>query len=494
MPKPRRRVAPVVLLCLGELLLAALVVAGYWVVRLEWLERHAHIVALVPADVDGDGTLELIVVYSSFEGSATNLVEAVDLERDRVLWSAEVSALGQTPSSGLQAVIAGAGRLAIARGVRRYEDDPTEPVPPAVGVYDLATGAPVWSFSLPPEVVFCHQSDCAPLAVVGDLLLVETRSPETLRYVTFAFDLKSGQRLWRTEANRNGELPIPIGDDLLLVGGEVVVNRTTGRSSKPPRVKPIGRVADGRYLASRRESGPELTSLAGLVATDEEREPARWSLGVLSERDGTYQPLKNVEGIAMLPDAFSPWRFDGNYRDRLLEFGTAFEGPGWIESRSVLDGAVVWRSELPIASKVVDAVVIFDGGRYDGTVLDSRNKRYMPAVIQHRDPLREQLVVLDLETGELVWRSEGYRGYDPYHDMEFHDGQYLVPVEYGDEDAFEQKSALLILEAATGRFRGAYRIELVRGEWAFDDLWKECLWPWMLADGMLFCGDLRSCC
>lgn len=494
MERKRRSVAPVVLLCLGELLLAAAVVAGYWVLRWDWLERHAHPEALLPADVDGDGSPELIVVYAAAEGAETNLVEAIDLERGEVLWCAGVPKLGAMPGTRVQAVIAGPDRLAIARGVREIEEPRSELAPPQVSVYDLQTGAPVWSYELPSDLVFCYQSDCAPLALVGDLLLVETRSPETLVYTTIAFDFISGRRLWRSEANRNGDVPIPIGDDFLLVGGQVVVQRASGQSTRLSDVKPIGRIADGRYVASRRESGPRLTTLADTIAADEERRPERWSIGVLSELDGTYRPFERGAEVALLPESVSPWSIDAIYRDRLIDFEYRIEGPGWVESLPVFEGGGNWRLDLPGRYKVIDAIVMFDGGRYDGVVLGSPSTRYMPVVLEDRETRRKRLAVLDLEEGGLVWLSERYRGYDPYHDMGFHDGLYLIPVEYGDGHSFEDRWALLILEAATGRFRGAYRIALELEEWRFDDLWTECLRPWFLMDGRLFCGDLQSCC
>ncbi len=424
--------------------------------------RAAEVTDVVATEVRGR---PIAVVFRGSEDGAGEL-EGVDLAARRSLWKRAMRCT--------HGAVAAKDGLVVARvsspSLRHY----------AVAAFDARTGAERWRTPVPmPDHLIAFED-----VVVAALL--EAGQDERRRLI--ALDRETGRRLWTSAPVPWAYDPIGAGRSLLVPARHASraplwsIDRRTGAAREIPgglEWPGVTRGADywalrwsggaGSDIVSQRalREGPGVPEASPIAAG-----PPRMQLVALADGTGEPRPVLRDGAPVAVPAACFDAHFFGVGRDRIVctEVNDEYR---WILtaiwSERIEGDPRPWRIDLGDAREEPTA---WTGG-FDEWKAQERagspwlpiETRFVPMAVRRGG--RSRLCVLDVDDGRFSWCSEVVEA-EPAPlaqlGMARRGDVHLVRLVL--EDAGPTKSspaALLVLDGATGRFRGAVALDRKAG-------------------------------
>jgi hypothetical protein len=395
--------------------------------------RRAEVRELATADVNKDGTLDVLVGYGPSmkddPGTRFSTIEAFDGRTHTALW------VNRLPRWFSPSTLESTPRVAMnERYVAfTYVEEPAKPGGDFVGalsVHELATGRPRWhrTFSDTPHwvgVAFRVWAD-------GDQLLVLTDPQSSSGQVLHAFDFATGTERWQQRLGAARSTPVIVDNNYVLLGQDDIVHvalfvdRHTGTLSSVALPSDHIVVGDDALWAVCPSYVPQCES----AGTD----PRGLTRDALARVDLHTRALSVVRPLnAAMVERLA------TYKDLSLEVNAL-----QIVATRIGDTKPVWTLD-PFAIDLQQLDNLHD------VPLQARHLRNIPAryvpVIALGDGPR--IAVIDLETGTVTWKSQPFQR-TLRTGFVVHGKHYFINIPDVD--------TMLAFNGATGTFDGAFQI------------------------------------
>jgi|GEM_PF-6351453 len=417
-------------------------------------KRSTVVHLLIPADVDGDGTKDLILVYDDW-------MKAVSVGTKRTLWEAQVEEPEHYYLSHVRLFDVGAKYFALSH--RRLSANGPDEL--SVSVHALGTGKRVWTRKLPGAYFGLYRH----VWIVDDLLVAITRESAGANHIT-AFELATGHKRWSTDITHalHPSRPLATPTRLLLFGTAktMVIERKTGKL---------------RIVAAAAAIKAGKTIIAFRYAPTAKR----YAVGTLDVARGVFVPMTRAGFPVLLPEHASTYDGVGYYKGRLIALAGKLNATRL--AAIALDDAHASYSH-DFGGGFVQRTAFFSWKQFspDVSPFQTIESRYMPLVLRRNvDENHDDVkwVIFDLDAGKVTWQSRVVRLQStvPFtmEQVLYLHGDYYITFPYPDAASpVGGWHALVVLDGRQGKFRRA--LELASPDGKVHPI-PPFLYPWNLS-------------
>lgn len=450
-PKARKiRTAIAVLLMLG------LGQSIWWALRLFKLAeaQRSHIQEMVTVDINGDGERDLIVGYEAPNRDSGSILAAIDGKTGRTIWERSTLPIDRP--------MAPASHMALAKDslvlLRRLRQSGAKLPQDAryrwtLSRYALANGKRVWHRKLPAAIQHSFG-----IIVEGDLVLQRLMMrTEKLTTRLVAHSLADGAERWSHAGI--GRYVFSSTREKIIASGlsKVLIIDTQSGKAEPAKSSLFPIIPAGDSLYSFLWQGNRAL-LARLSPTDAQVEPVEVGGATIA-----LPELSAPQGVVAISDS-DLWVAvgKGSQRNSLTRI-------------SLKDGG---KFTLPFADGFGPGELgILDPLVWDWPELSAYGRlkaRYLPLVLrkdQPGDKTLYRLVVLDTKEMKITWRSKptDVLTLFPLSDIYAKSGRYFFVVSLPHPKRGFPLQTMLVLDGASGKFRGAFYARFKQKKWRFEN-------------------------